>query len=101
MLTDPKSRYSIYGQVTHKVNGRLTTTSVGSPAFDDLITDKKAFLTGRTGKIPAGFAHRPDLISNLFYNTPKYWWLILLANNIADPFDRLNEGDEIFIPELV
>lgn len=26
-------------------------------------------------------------LSNRYYNTPKLWWIILLANNIKNPFD--------------
>ena len=29
---------------------------------------------------------RLDIISTSFYGTPKYWWVIALANNIIDPF---------------
>jgi len=28
-----------------------------------------------------------ESISNLFYETEAYWWLILVANDIIDPFD--------------
>lgn len=30
--------------------------------------------------------NRLDIISEKFYNTPKYWWLIALTNDIIDPF---------------
>jgi hypothetical protein len=29
---------------------------------------------------------RPDTVSNKFYNTPNYDWLILLANNVINPY---------------
>ena len=101
MNESPKSRYTVYGKVTHRKNGRTTTTSVGSPSFDDLLTNVSNSFKSKIGKIPIGFEHRPDLISNLFYDTPEYWWLILLVNGIADPFDQLNQGDEIIIPEII
>jgi hypothetical protein len=28
-------------------------------------------------------------ISNLYYDTTKYWWLVLLTNDVYDPFDFL------------
>lgn len=51
-----------------------------------------------TNYVPAGYEHRPDLISNVFYNTPTKDWLIMMYNNIADPFEGLNVGDRILIP---
>ena len=54
----------------------------------------------RTGVIPAGYEHRPDLISNLFYGTVTKDWVIVMFNNIKDPFQELNVGDEILIPSL-
>lgn len=48
--------------------------------------------------IPAGYEHRPDLISFNFYNTVKNDWLIMMYNNISDPFQQLNVGDRLLIP---
>ena len=30
---------------------------------------------------------RLDLIAHIFYEQVEYWWIIALANDIADPFD--------------
>ena len=30
---------------------------------------------------------RLDIISTRFYGTPRFWWVIAMANNIIDPFD--------------
>jgi hypothetical protein len=35
-------------------------------------------------------------LSNKYYNTPKLWWTILLANDIQNPFD-IKEGSIIKI----
>ena len=53
----------------------------------------------RVGYVPAGFEHRPDLISNVFYGTPDKWLLLMQVNNIEDPFEGFNLNDRIFIPE--
>ena len=53
------------------------------------------------GTIPPGFEHRADLISDLFYGTPTFDWVVLWANNISDPFQQLNAGDRIVIVDLV
>jgi len=44
---------------------------------------------------------RPDLISYTFYNTPMYWWVILLINGILDPFTELIEGVVLEIPSIL
>ena len=31
--------------------------------------------------------NRLDIIAYNYYSTPKYWWVIALANYIIDPFD--------------
>lgn len=31
--------------------------------------------------------NRLDIVANMYYYTPKYWWVIALANYIIDPFD--------------
>ena len=31
--------------------------------------------------------NRLDIISYNYYNTPNFWWVIAIANNIIDPFD--------------
>lgn len=53
------------------------------------------------GRIPAGYEHRADLISNLFYGTPTLDWVICLVNKINDPFQQLNVGDPIKIPKIL
>jgi len=50
--------------------------------------------------IPAGYEHRPDLISQYFYNTVKNDWIIMMYNNISDPFQQLNVGDRLLIPQI-
>ena len=42
---------------------------------------------------------RLDIISNNFYDTPRYWWVIALANYILDPFD-VPLGTSLRIPPL-
>lgn len=40
---------------------------------------------------------RLDLISYKYYRTVNYWWIILLANSIYDPFN-VRTGDVLRIP---
>lgn len=41
--------------------------------------------------------NRLDMIALSYYGTPRYWWVIALANNIIDPFD-VPKGTELRIP---
>jgi hypothetical protein len=41
---------------------------------------------------------RPDLISYNAYGTVQFWWIILLQNNISNPFTEMTEGSIIEIP---
>ena len=43
--------------------------------------------------------NRLDIISNNYYGTPTYWWIIALANEFIDPF-VLNVGTSVRIPPL-
>jgi len=36
-----------------------------------------------------------DDISYNIYGTPQLWWVIALINNIVNPFEELEEGDNI------
>ena len=36
-------------------------------------------------KVEPGCENRLDLISNMFYGTPKLWWVIAMVNKIYDP----------------
>jgi hypothetical protein len=43
---------------------------------------------------------RLDNISNTFYRTPKNWWIIAKANNIANGTISVPEGTVLFIPNI-
>lgn len=88
------------GVTIHEHRGRKIPVSIGTPSYDSVVSDMENFQEVDVGYIPAGFEHRPDLISNLFYGSASYWWLILLINNIADPFEGLNVGDRILLPKI-
>lgn len=44
--------------------------------------------------------NRLDIISYEYYETPRFWWVIALANNIIDPFD-IPVGTTLRIPIIV
>lgn len=43
---------------------------------------------------------RPDLISAQYYNSEKYSWVILAANNLKTPYE-MKAGMRLVIPSLV
>lgn len=43
---------------------------------------------------------RLDWVSNNYYSTPKYWWIIAMANNIIDPFADVYDGLIVRIPSI-
>jgi len=89
-----------FGLITIEHKNRLITTSVGAVQYEDqfcgLLSDDN--YPNKIGSIPAGFAHRPDLIANLWLNSPGLWWLICERNNITDVFEQLKLSDRIYLP---
>jgi len=86
-----------YEKISHKE--KVITTSNTSQIFEDYLFRLKSSKF-KVAYIPAGYEHRADLISDLFYDTPIYDWLLLYFNDIKDPFNELNVGDRILIPEI-
>jgi hypothetical protein len=54
--------------------------------------------TDLTYTIESKFSGRPDLISAVFYNEPRYWWLIAQYNNVLDPHEEFITGRILLIP---
>lgn len=44
---------------------------------------------------------RPDTISTTAYGTTGYWWLICFVNGIYDPFNDLDVGMQLKIPNIL
>ena len=93
------SHYS-FGKITIKHRHKTTSIAAGSKGFDLTPEDFAFNFSTEIAYVIPGYEHRPDLISNVFYNTPEFWWLILLYNSIDDPFEGLNVGDQIKIPNI-
>ena len=100
-MADLKGYFNLgYNEFPHKgVQVPTTIISGGMERYIKDLTSKR--IKFEVVKIPAGYAHRPDLIANLFYGSPSFMWVLLLFNQIKDPFQELNVGDIIFIPELL
>jgi hypothetical protein len=91
--------YSIASDtVTHR-NAKVTTI-LNTKKFDNILENLDTAYDYEVGFVPAGFEHRPDLISNVFYGSPDKWWLLMLVNNISDPFEGFKVQDRILIPKV-
>jgi hypothetical protein len=44
------------------------------------------------------FAHRLDLIAEMFFHEPRLWWVIAQYNNILDPVGEISAGCILRIP---
>jgi hypothetical protein len=85
-----------YISLYHK--GKTVATTVGSLAHEATVHQLQG-LGGEAKFIPAGYANRPDLISNLFFAGPQGWWEVMAVNGLSDPFESLNVGDRISLPD--
>ena len=98
MATNNNSRAG-FGQIFVNHRGHPIPTSVGSRSYEGVFGGGAAsLLMSKTGNIPAGYAHRPDLISDLFMNSASSWWYICEGNSIFDVFEQLKTGDAIRLP---
>jgi hypothetical protein len=99
MTKEMRGPYSLDEKVV-KHRNVLTNTIVNTAGFDDIVFNIEDAYSYEVGYVPAGYEHRPDLISNVFYGSPKNWWLLMLVNNITDPFEGFNTNDRILIPKI-
>jgi|TARA_R110002124_G_scaffold62661_1_gene171230 hypothetical protein len=91
--------YSLdYNQVLHR--DVTTTTILNTPKFDSMLSNLGDAYEYEVGYVPAGYEHRPDLIANVFYGSPKNWWLLMLVNGISDPAEGFVPNQRIIIPKL-
>jgi len=85
-------------EVQHR--GHTVTTIVNSPVFDNYISNiGKNPRDYEVGVIPAGYEHRPDLISNVYFGNVRSWWLLMLVNGITDPFEGFKLQERISVPK--
>jgi hypothetical protein len=101
-MTNEKEKlgpYSLDSQII-KHKGASVRTIINSPNFDNLIQNLDTEYEYDIGFVPNGYEHRPDLISNVFYGSPKNWWLLMLVNNISDPFEGFYVNQRILIPRI-
>lgn len=87
-LQNKFSRY-VAGGTTEVANSRLEwwERTIFSASTSDIAYTVENFYEGRM-----------DLIASVFYNEPRYWWVIAQFNNILDPFSETTAGRVLIIP---
>ncbi len=85
------NRYSRYvaGGAAETANGRIEWWERSNLTSDptDIAYVVENFYEGRL-----------DLIASVFYNEPRWWWVIAQYNNITDPFSETTAGRVLYIP---
>jgi hypothetical protein len=99
-LGENKGPYSLdFRRVKHR--NVTTTTILNTPEFDSTLRNLGSAYEYEVGYVPAGYEHRPDLISNVFYGSPRNWWLLMLVNGINDPIEGFRTSQKILIPKIL
>ena len=88
------------GETVVRHKNTTVNTIVHSEGHDQLLENLDTSYEYEVGYVPEGYAHRPDLISNVFYGDPGKWWLLMEVNSISDPFEGFKVNDRILIPKL-
>lgn len=86
------SRYKNVRQIQDEDTGKIYHETMNQYFVDDSNEDMSYVVDVET-------TNRLDLISQIVYTTPKYWWVIAQANYIIDPFD-VPYGTVLRIPVL-
>ncbi len=86
------NRTDLYSTVAVNGNQELDMISGNFAAYVPTIQD--------TILVPQSMAGRLDLISYQYYQTPRYWWLIALVNDILDIEQEIVVGATLNIPSL-
>jgi hypothetical protein len=91
-----RGHYKI-GSVDYTHKGKIIRSIVGSKAAIEHIKnlDPNDY---QVGYVPNGYEKRPDLISNIFYRSPSYFWSIMFYSNLPDAFEDFDVGSRILIP---
>ena len=88
---DKVSRYQIYRLIMDNDGDTYVETTNRTPI--------KESERDKYHEVQKNEENRLDIISNKYYGTPEYFWMIALANDIVDPF-VVKPGDVLRIPSF-
>lgn len=84
------SRYSKYRQIVDNLDSYVETFNQSTIQKSDI----DIFHT-----VTREQENRPDIIANIYYNDPSFYWVIAVANDLVDPF-IIQIGSILRIPSL-
>lgn len=87
------SRYKNVRTTRDYLTGRLYHENINTPFIEKSKDDEYYTIS----KIEEG---RLDIVSLECYQTPKFWWVLAVANYIIDPFD-IPVGTVLRVPPIV
>lgn len=85
------SRYGIYRQIIDDYNETYTETTNPTPVVE---TDQDIY-----HEVLREEENRLDIISNKYYKSPEFWWVIAMANNLIDPM-YVKAGTIVRVPPI-
>lgn len=92
--TDPNRPLSRYNKI------RLLVREDNIPVQESWdVIEIPELAEDRFFQVTRPFAHRPDIISLLFYGTEQLYWVIAFANFMIDPFAETVTNKRLRIPD--
>jgi hypothetical protein len=88
---------SLYNKFSRYVAGGTTETANGKIEWWDK-NQMPSDSSDISYAVEDFYVGRLDLIASVFYNEPRYWWVIAQYNNILDPFSEITGGRILSIP---
>ena len=89
---DHTSRYQIYRQIVDDNDDTYIETSNQTPVDTSNYDQYHEVQTSEENRL--------DIIANIYYKNPQYWWAIAMANDIIDPF-TIPAGSILRIPSII
>jgi hypothetical protein len=88
------NHYSI-GFEIYEHKGKKIKSILGNKKADDYIAGVASTESNAYTYIPNGLEHRPDLLANQVYGSPKAVWMVCLGSNKFDVFEDFDVGSKI------
>lgn len=82
-------RYEEFGEVLKDSNGKRRYSTMYYPKLENKTSD--IYIITKS-------SDRLDLLSNQYYNDPRYWPIIAVANKLFSPTFRIKTGIRLRIP---
>ena len=78
--------------------GKNIKAYYGNPSWTFFVQNSQTYFNLKEGSVPKFAEYRPDIISQNFFETHDFFWLIMLINKIYDPYEHLKAGTRLRFP---